>query len=223
MCVKNTKKQDKLSILNFKLKIMQDIKKRELKMQGKRKNTDWREFVKEICSWQSLLFYRNDWRISRFPQTDRVKGVISYENFFERNSKEFDYNSDLSFFDNFKKIFQATNLPALIHYTQNENCNFADIVMNSKNSYLSSWIIESENVLYCNNIKDHSINVFNSVMVWQNCENVYFWIWVLKSYNIFYSKFILNSSNVWFSINLVWCAECLFCADLQNQSYCISL
>lgn len=32
----------------------------------------------------------------------------------------------------------------------------------------------------------------------------------------------MNSSNIWFSSNLVWCSECIFCDGLENQSYCIN-
>jgi len=48
---------------------MADIKKWELKMQEKRKNTPWREFVKEIASWYSISFYKNKDNISTYSQT----------------------------------------------------------------------------------------------------------------------------------------------------------
>jgi hypothetical protein len=39
---------------------MQDIKQWELKMQEKRKDTPWRDFVKEICSWMPVVLYKNN-------------------------------------------------------------------------------------------------------------------------------------------------------------------
>jgi hypothetical protein len=38
---------------------MQSIKVWEDKMKEKRKNTPWREFLKEIASWRPLTFYKN--------------------------------------------------------------------------------------------------------------------------------------------------------------------
>jgi len=39
--------------------------------------------------------------------------------------------------------------------------------------------------------------------------------------NVFYSKSIVDSSFIWFSYNLIWCSECIFCDNLQNQTYYI--
>lgn len=40
-------------------------------------------------------------------------------------------------------------------------------------------------------------------------------------HNVFYSRYILNSSDCWFSSNLIGCRECIFCDGLENMSYCI--
>ena len=34
-------------------------------------------------------------------------------------------------------------------------------------------------------------------------------------------EYIYNSNNIRFSVNLVWCSECIWCSWLENQSYCI--
>jgi hypothetical protein len=39
---------------------MVDIKQREEKIKERRKHTPWRDFVKEICSWRNLMFYKNN-------------------------------------------------------------------------------------------------------------------------------------------------------------------
>ena len=41
----------------------------------------------------------------------------------------------------------------------------------------------------------------------------------MKSFNIFYSKFIENSSDVWFSSNLINCHDCILCDNLENKNY----
>ena len=40
-------------------------------------------------------------------------------------------------------------------------------------------------------------------------------------FKFFYSRCIVDSSDIRFSSNLIGCKECLFCDDLENQSYCI--
>jgi len=39
---------------------MTDLKKWEDKIKEKRKQTDFREFVKDICSWYNLVLYKNN-------------------------------------------------------------------------------------------------------------------------------------------------------------------
>ncbi len=54
---------------------MTDLKKREKKIQERRKQSDFRDFVKEVASWFNVGFYKNHGMISRFPETDRC-GVV---------------------------------------------------------------------------------------------------------------------------------------------------
>ncbi len=205
---------------------MPDIKQRELKMQEKRKNTPFREFIKTIASRRALGFYKNSWMTTIFPDTGRVWGVVSHKQFEEGRdaltASGLEYDASKSFFENIKVLMQGVHFPATILFGECENANFTDQTLSIRNWYLSYVVIrDCENILYSLSIKEHSINVLNSFMVWDNCENIYFSKWIIKSYNIFYSKHILNSSNIRFSDNLTGCSECIFCNNLDNQSYCI--
>jgi hypothetical protein len=62
---------------------MSDIKIREDKIKAKRMQTPRRDFLKEITSRLSLLYYKNSGLISRYPETDRVKGVMPFKKFEE--------------------------------------------------------------------------------------------------------------------------------------------
>ena len=44
---------------------------------------------------------------------------------------------------------------------------------------------------------------------------------ITGSYKVYYSKYITDSSNIWFSTNLIGCEECILCDELENQKYCI--
>jgi hypothetical protein len=186
---------------------MSDIKIREDKIKEKRKQTPFREYIKEIASWSPLVFHKNNGLISKYPPVQRLGKVIPSKEHQELrdNFSKFgmDYDFSISFFENLQKLFSTVPFSHMRN-ENSENCEFADVVINSKNAYLSSTVISgSENVLYCFSVKDNSKNIFNSVMVWDNSENVYFCTGIFNSFNIFYSKFLINCSNIRFSTNLM--------------------
>lgn len=55
---------------------MPDLKQREEKMQEKRKQTPFREYVKEIASWTPLVFHKNNGLISKYPPVERSGKII---------------------------------------------------------------------------------------------------------------------------------------------------
>ncbi|EKE26696.1 MAG: hypothetical protein ACD_4C00189G0002 [uncultured bacterium (gcode 4)] len=206
---------------------MSNLIKWENRIKEKRQKITFNDFIKEIASWYPLILNKNNWFISRYPKSDRVKWVLKYVDFEHTRdsliSKWVEYDFSLSFFENYKVLFKSIDLPSLIIYAGNENAWFSDIVLWSKNIYLSSAIIQGcENILYSFNVKENSVNILNSINVIDSCENVYLSVWVIKWFNIFYSRYIFNSNNVWFSRNLIWCSECIFCENLENKSYCIN-
>ncbi len=204
-----------------------DIKKRQDKIKQKRMNTPFRNFVKEIGSWFSIVLYKNNGYISKYPLTDRKKHIIPIKEIekqreiFIKSGLEIDFSKH--FFKQFHNLFSTVPMPNIMHYGSNENVEFATEIINSKNTYLSTVvIINCENILYSLAVRENSTNIVNSHTVLNNCDNVYFWNWIIESNLIFYSKYIKNSYSIWFSSNLISCQECLFCNDLENKSYCIN-
>lgn len=51
------------------------------KIQQKRKQTPFKEFVKEIASWCPASFYKIDGQISRYPKTERVSKLVPAKTF----------------------------------------------------------------------------------------------------------------------------------------------
>ncbi len=202
---------------------MTNLQARQEKIQAKRKQTSWRDFVMEIASWAPYNLYKRNWLITVYKDTERLPLVISAK---EYNSQRDWYKSVLvyetDFFKNLSDLISHTALPNITEFKKNEWSDFANIVAGVKNAYLSFTITSgSENVLYSSFIKWNSVNIIDSLSVTQHSENIYSSIWINQSTNIFYSKFIDNSNNIWFSDNLVGCTECLMCDWLSNQSYCI--
>jgi len=190
------------------------------------KNDYFRDFIKNVVSRCPMMFYKNDGIVSLCRTSDRIWSIITLGKFNEERDgflkfgQDFDYS--ISFFENLQRLMRNVSWPSRISYMNNENCDYADMICGIKNVYLSSNVtFGSENVCYSFSIKNNSRNIFNSVSVWNYCDNIYMSAWVTNSYNIFYSDYINNCSDTWFSSNMVWCRECLFCNDLDNMSYCI--
>lgn len=196
---------------------MVDIKFWEKKMQERRKQTPWREFVKEIASRQSLLFYKIHGILSQYPDTPRIGGVMEYSQ-YEPQTPELHIQGN--FFDKLKEMFKKYHFPATTHYDNSENCTFSNIVVGSKNVYLSNTVtFGSENVVYCYNVKDGGKNILNSHNIYGGSQNIYQSNNILRSHNIFYAKHIIDSNNIRNSCNLISCEECINCNDLEHKKY----
>lgn len=197
------------------------------KIKQKRKTTSFSSFLKEIVSWKPLVLNKNQGFVSRYPESKRIGKILNNIAFDEQRATltnswfEYDFNKNL--FENIKPLFESVNRENLIQIVSEENCAYSDVSIFSKNVYLSFTVVNScENIYYSNEIKDNCKNIYNSVMVWDSCENIYMCLWVFRSFNIFYAKNITDSSDIWFSSNLAWCHECIFCDGLKNRSYCIN-
>ena len=56
---------------------MLDIKLREEKIKEKRKQTSFRDFIKEITSWYNFNLFRYQGYISRYPEVERNQNVVA--------------------------------------------------------------------------------------------------------------------------------------------------
>lgn len=196
------------------------------KIKEKRKQTSFQEYMRTFLSWSPTGFYRNGDFISIYPSnTGRVS--IQKRQDFDASRDDViktgrDYDFSKTFFENFQSLLLDVKLPNLYHVGNNENCDFVDTAVNSKDSYLSfivAW--DCSDVQYSFMVRENSTNVLNSSYVVTNNSSVYSSSAVTNSMNIFYSRYISNSNNIWFSSNLVGCRECLFCEWLENVSYAI--
>lgn len=203
---------------------MQDIKYWQQKIQEQRKKTPFWDFVREIWSWYPIIFHKYEGVLSRYPTSSRIWGVVSPA-VFEQDRADLwklgrDYDFSQSFEYNLGVLMSNISFPNLIQFENNENTDYGDIILGSKNVYLSIVISESENVLYCSNVFQ-SKNVYNSFLVEDGSENIYYSKGIRKSQEIFYSKFIESSYDLWFCADCIWCQNCMFCNGLENKSYYI--
>ncbi len=201
---------------------MSNITHYENLIQEKRKKTPFREFIKELWSWDILNLYKRNGRICRYPESDRIKKLG--DTFWEDAPsywKKYDFWS--SFFENFRLLQDDVPMQYTLQFGTNENCEYMDWVFLGKNVYLSFIIwFGAENILYSAFSYINVTNVMNSFLVAKNSSEVADSIGVSESYKVFYSKNIVNCSDIWFSTNLIGCQECIGCDALENQKYRIN-
>jgi hypothetical protein len=190
-------------------------------IQEKRKKTPFRDFVKELGSWEAFNLYKRNGRICRYPDTNRIK-VLDDKEYKNASSHFHQYHTSKDFFSNLREFYDVFPFEYLFHFPNNENSDFGDCIFGAKNTYLSFIVgFSAENVAYSALCYDNIHNVFNSFLACTNCSNIYMSGGVNGSHNIFYSRYITNSSNIWFSTNLIGCSECIGCDGLENKKYMI--
>lgn len=205
---------------------MNNLKYWQEKIQEKRKQTSFRDFIKEIASWQPIVFHKSSWMVSRFPETERMPEVMKYSDYYNQSWEEYlngiDYDSSKNLFENYAELRKSVKGINMINFFHSENSEYADVVSKWKNIYLSAFIVNGdEDVMYSFGVNDESKRVLNSAIISDHSENIYFSLAVQHSFQVFYSRFINNSSDIWLSTNLIWCTHCIACHDLENSSYCI--
>jgi hypothetical protein len=103
----------------------------------------------------------------------------------------------------------------------NENSDYSDTALSSKNVYLSFHAtLNVENILYSLSIKHGCSNIVNSLSI-TNSENVFDSRGIVKSFNIFYSNLLLDCSDMRFCNSCIGCQNCVSCDNLMNKKYCI--
>jgi hypothetical protein len=202
--------------------MQKNIQYYEKLIQEKRKKTLFRDFVKELGSWDVLNIYKRDGRICRYPESDRIKKMG--DTFWEESGdlgKEYDPAQWL--FSNLRRLQDTIPMQYTLQFGANENCDYMDGVFLWKNVYLSFIIgFQAENILYSAFSYVNISNVLNSFLVAKDASEIFCSHGVTESYKVFYSKNIANASNIWFSTNLIGCSECIWCDNLENASYYIN-
>lgn len=181
---------------------MSNLQHRQSKIQEKRKQTPWREFVRDIASHFPVNLYRNNSFISKYPPTNRIGTLVLAK---DRNNYPIiskDYTGDV--FDDMKRLLANNYLDSINYYGNNENCEYSEAVYGAKNGYLCFSIGDNaENIFYSAFVRTNVSNIFDSFYIEKDSSNIYRSLFVQKGYNIFFSKYITNCNNIRLSTNLV--------------------
>jgi hypothetical protein len=88
--------------------------------------TPWRDFVMEICSWSPVSFYKNDGKVSVFPESNRIKikSNSDYQSYRdELCNKQYSLESE-DFFLSMGNLLMQVGMPNVISFFHNENCDY---------------------------------------------------------------------------------------------------
>jgi hypothetical protein len=200
---------------------MQTLEYRQTKIQEKRKQTSFREFVREIASRRPFNIYKVNGLLSRFPDTPRKGNTENNPYLSMESDDKGSYTGN--FFQDFQTFYTQSHKSTLVFAYQNENAEFTDSSAGTKNCYLGFKLcLGIENGLYSLCCRGNCDNIVNSASVFYNSSIIFESKNIRTSSFIFYSCNIDNSSDLRFCSNMVGCHNCIDCDTLMNQSYCIN-
>ena len=96
---------------------MPDLAYRQQKIQEKRKQTSFRDYLEEIASWFPVVFRRNGDFVSRYSNTPRCDSLSTHNDFFDFAPKQtLDIYAELSFGESFQKLWNKIPKPNLVNF-----------------------------------------------------------------------------------------------------------
>ncbi len=98
-----------------------------------------------------------------------------------------------------------------------ENCDYNNIIWNSKNCYMCSTTFQSEDCLYSYRCVESKDSIDNSTLF--RGESAYECINCNTSYKISFSENCIDCRESYFMFNCSWCSNCFLCANLNNTEY----
>ncbi|EKE28404.1 MAG: hypothetical protein ACD_3C00063G0001 [uncultured bacterium (gcode 4)] len=151
---------------------------------------------------------------------DRHHKIYSIEEWWSDRWNPLEYwalfNFGESFFIQWQRLFEAVP-KVCVWWMSNENSEYTNFVMFSKDCYLIASGRNNERCLYSRNVRD-CINAVDCLQVNQS-EDIYEVIAcsgctnLTHSFHVFWSR---DSSYLYFC---EWCDNCFWCVNLTNKSY----
>ena len=183
-----------------------------------------------LCSWQRKLAFENEYNVYKRKCDATGKGIVSvYKEdvlfpVFERNYwvsddwdlPEMDYDESRSFFEQYAELYSKVPRPSA-NCVNAENSEYAHLVFDSKNAYLSFQVFLSDRVVGCYRVvkmKD-SINCFfctESELLCE-CANCH------KSYNLKFCEDSEDCSDSAFLFDCRGCRDCFMSFNQRNKQY----
>lgn len=124
----------------------------------------------------------------------------------------------LEFIKEFQRLYKTS--PQISHWTrQSENCDYGDIIVVSRNSYLCFWSSNLENCFYCYESRKNRFCA--DCTFCEECELCYESIDCTRCYGSNYLQDCKQCTDCSFCYYCIGCTDCFGCAGLLRKSYCI--
>ncbi len=183
-----------------------------------------------LCSWKRKLSWQNEYSIYKRNCDATGKTMISvykdnanfpvYEKEFwsgdEWDLPEMDYDENKSFFEQYFEFSKKVPRPST-NRVGAENSEYAHLIFDSKNCYLSFQVFQSENLIGCYRsirLKD-SANSFFCI----DSELLYECVNCSRGYNLKFSEDSENCFDSAFLYDCKSCRNCFMCWNLRNKEY----
>lgn len=141
-----------------------------------------------------------------------------YADTWDASSFGRDYDPNRSFFEQWNELFRAVPQYNVFWAGENQNCDYANNLINSKDVYLSSSTLNSENVLYSKNT-DYSRDIMDSLNVTKS-ELCVECVDTQESFHSAYLTRCERCSDCYVSRDLVDCQNCFGCVNLKHKQFC---
>ena len=126
------------------------------------------------------------------------------------------YNFSKPFFVQYKELFDT--VPRLnLFQINSKNSQYANIIRDCKNVYLSYSVVDSEEVYFSKNI-DRSRQIYDSLAI-NDCEKCAYLVYGANDYNVIYSVIVRDCFDSMFLYDCRNCSNCFMSANLRNQRY----
>ncbi|PIZ70627.1 hypothetical protein COY07_06295 [Candidatus Peregrinibacteria bacterium CG_4_10_14_0_2_um_filter_43_11] len=121
------------------------------------------------------------------------------------------------FIQEFHKLLLEKPRYNLKHVNSDENCDYADTIINSKDCYYSFGTFHSESLMYSRYSRD--CNHCSDLTFCFKCEWCYGLVGCNGCYNCDNSEYLDNCSVCSYSMDLVGCRNCFGCVGLHQKEY----
>lgn len=128
-----------------------------------------------------------------------------------------EYDPTRPFFEQFFDLFYSVPQYNLYQIGENENCDYSNYVVGSKNAYLSFSNIESDGSVYSKNV-DYSKDCVDNFQV-ANSELLYDCVNVRESYHCAFLTRSQNCTDCYLGRDLTDCQDCFGCVNLKHKRF----
>lgn len=127
------------------------------------------------------------------------------------------YNSSISFFEQFDKLLHNVPRISLLTDLRNQNSSYVNQANLVKNCYMIWWWVNNEDCYYNYRIFDSKKCIDNSFVY--KSEFLYGCVDANNCYNCNFCTKINDCDNSSFLLNCKWCKDCFMCSNLTEKQY----